>query len=366
VSGRQAFYITCIVLGTLALAYLLLQIGQVLIVLFVAILLASTLRPLVEGLAKWKIPRGLAILLMYLLLIVAVVGLLVVSIPPLVGLISQLFSDEMLSERIRGFFSWLTIFGWDTFNIVLPVITLPEQVLVFIHQLQDQAERQVWPLALDSVLVLGQLILVFVMCYYWLTARGPTLDLILRVSPLRYRALVESVWLEVEDNLGAYARGQLVLMFAVGLACYLGLLVLGVPYAPALAIIAGLTEAIPIIGPFIGAIPAVLVGFTISWPIGLAVAAWYALVQQLEAHILVPSIMHRAIGLNPLLVILALVIGGILNGVIGALLAVPVAGAVQVIVRLLLVEPTLSKRVLLKEGGGILVADGDEVSDTDV
>ncbi|MCL7455298.1 MAG: AI-2E family transporter [Anaerolineae bacterium] len=361
-TSRQAFYITCVVLATLGMAYLLLQLGQILIVLFLAILLASTLRPLVDSLSRRRIPRGVAILLLYLFLILIVFGLLVASIPPLAGLISELFSTEILSERVYRFFSWLAFFGWDTFKVILPVLTLPEKVLAFVDQIQQQAQRQVWPIALDSVLVIGQVILAFVMCYYWLTAREPALSLLLRLSPLRHRAVVEKLWNDVENTLGAYVRGQVILMFAVGLACYLGLVVLGIPFAPALAVIAALTEAIPIVGPIAGAIPAVLVGLTISWPMGLAVAALYLVVQQLEAHILVPRVMHRAVGLHPLVVILALVMGGILNGVVGALIAIPIAGAIQVIVHHLLIEPALQKRGLPREGRAVLVADEDEAS----
>jgi predicted PurR-regulated permease PerM len=365
-TSRQAFYITCVVLATLGLAYLLLQLGQVLIVLFLAIILASALRPMVDRLSRLRVPRGVAILSLYLVLTAIVFGLLVVSIPPLVELISELFSTEILSDRLNRFFRWLAYFGWDTFNYIPPVFTLPEKVLDFVNQLQDQAQQQAWPIALDSGLVIGQIILAFVMCYYWLTAREPTLGLLLRLSPMRHRQLVETVWNDVEDTLGAYLRGEVVLMFAVGLACYLGLLALGVPFAPALAVIAGLTEAIPIVGPVAGAIPAVLVGLTVSWPIGLAVAALYLVVQQLEAHILVPRVMQRAVGLHPLVVILALVVGGILSGIIGALIAIPIAGAAQVIVRHLLIEPALHKRDLPREGRAVLVADGEEPPDTDV
>jgi predicted PurR-regulated permease PerM len=98
----------------------------------------------------------------------------------------------------------------------------------------------------------------------------------------------------------------------------------------------------------------------------LAVAALYLVVQQLEAHILVPRVMQRAVGLHPLVVILALVVGGILSGIIGALIAIPIAGAAQVIVRHLLIEPALHKRDLPREGRAVLVADGEEPPDTDV
>jgi len=240
------------------------------------------------------------------------------------------------------------------------VIALPEQVQALIEQARGMAEQQVWPLAMGGVLVLAQLVLVFVMTFYWLTAREPMLAFILRLSPMRIRGQVENIWNDVEGTLGAYLRGQAILMGAVGLASYLGLLVLGVPYAPALAVIAAITEAIPVVGPLAGAVPAVLLAFTVSWPVALGGAVWYFLVQQLEAHVLVPKVMERAVGLNPLLVIVALIAGGLLSGVVGALLAIPVAGAAQVIVRHLLIDPTLRKRTLRTEEGIVILSDEEE------
>lgn len=157
------------------------------------------------------------------------------------------------------------------------------------------------------------------------------------------RAPVVSYWKQVETALGAYTRGQLALMLVVGVACFVGLVILRVPHAPALALIAGLTEAIPFVSPFIGGIPAVLLGLTVSWQIALLVAGWYVLVQQLEAHLLVLRIMHRAVGLNPFLVIVALIAGGTLKGVLGALLAIPVVAALQVLTRHIVLQPIIDK-----------------------
>ncbi|HSJ52122.1 MAG TPA: AI-2E family transporter [Anaerolineae bacterium] len=357
---RQAFQTTVVVLATLLLAYLLYKVGQILLVLFLAIVFASAIRPVVDWLSRWHVPRGLAILMVYLLVLGIVFVSIVVATPPLIEMTTGLLSGELLREPLLRFSSWLTIFGWENFRVILPVITLPEQVQALIEQARGLAERQVWPLAMGGVLVLAQLVLVFVMTFYWLTAREPMLAFILRLSPLRQRGQVETVWNDVEHTLGAYVRGQAILMGAVGLASYLGLLILGVPYAPALAILAALTEAIPVVGPFAGAVPAVLLAFTVSWPVALFVALLYIVIQQLEAHILVPKVMERAVGLNPLLVIVALIAGGLLSGVVGALLAVPVAGALQVIVRHLLIDPTIRKRTLRTEDGLVIVGEEEE------
>ncbi|HSJ58197.1 MAG TPA: AI-2E family transporter [Anaerolineae bacterium] len=357
---RQAFPITVVVLATLALAYLLIQVGEIVLVLFIAIVFASALRPLVNALTDRGLPRGLVILAFYLIILVALLALVLVSIPPLVSLVLDFFEGDTLRTELERFTRWLAFFGWDNFRIIPPVFALPDTVMQLLDRAESTVEREALPAVQGAGLVLGYFVLVFVMGFYWLTAREQLLDLLLRLSPLRHRAKVEEVWTDVETTLGSYLRGQVILMASVGLASFIGLTIFGVPYAAALAVVAGLTEIIPIVGPFLGAIPAIILALTISGPTALLVAVWYIAVQQLEAHILVPRVMGRATGLSPLLVIVALLAGGMLNGVIGALIALPLAGAVQVIVRHLIIDPTVQKRAPQREEGGVLLADTEE------
>jgi predicted PurR-regulated permease PerM len=360
-SGRQVFNATVIVLATLAVAYLLLKVGQVVIVLFIAIVFASTIRPVVDWLSQHRVPRGLAILLVYLALFAGIAGLIIATVPPLVGLTVDLFSGNLLIERVQTLAQRLAFLGWSQFRIRLPVVELPQALNTLLGEAGDTAQKMAWPVAQNTILVLSQIVLIFVMALYWLTAREPSLNLLLRMSPLKHRTLVEQVWTDVELTLGSYVRGQFILMVVIGLASLVGLLILRVPYAPALAVIAALTEAIPVVGPFLGGTVAVLVGLTVSGETALLVAGWYILMQQLENHILVPKVMERSVGLNPLVVIIALVIGGILKGVLGALLAVPVAGALQVIVRHLLIDPAIQSHELRTESGIVILSEEEPV-----
>ena len=132
--------------------------------------------------------------------------------------------------------------------------------------------------------------------------------------------------------MGMWLRGQLFLSFIVGLLVYIGLLILGVKYALVLALIAAILEIIPFIGPTIAAIPAILVGLTDSWIKALVVVILYFVVQQLENHIIVPKVMQKAVGLNPIVVIIVIMVGAKLGGIVGALIAVPVAAAIGVFV----------------------------------
>ena len=149
---------------------------------------------------------------------------------------------------------------------------------------------------------------------------------------------IKSLLVRIENKLGAWLRGQLVLMLIIGVATYLGLILLGVDYALALAVIAGLLEIVPILGPIISAVPALIMGFVISPVTGFAVIGLYLLIQQLESNLIVPKVMQKAVGFNPLVTIIALMVGGQLMGIVGAILAVPIVIVAVEVVKFLVKE----------------------------
>jgi len=358
-NGRHTFYRTIIILATLVGAYLLYRLSDTVIVLFGAIIFASALRPYVDGLARRGMNRGLAILLIYAIILIGLTGLLIIAVPPLVELWRDLYSNRGLIRIAQALVSQLSEFGWRNFQINIPVFEPVAELEAQLDRAESVAGELAWPFARSTGYVLSQLVLALVMGFYWLTARGLILDLLLRMSPLRHRAQVELIWNDVEETLGSYVRGQGILALVIGFASYIGLILLGVPYAPALAVIAGVTEVIPVVGPILGAIPAILVGLTVSPTTGLLVLGLYVLIQQFEGNVLVPRVMEQSVGLNPLLVIVALVAGSSLNGIVGALLAIPVAGALQVVARHLLIDPVIQNNAPRTESG-IVVFDIEE------
>lgn len=147
-----------------------------------------------------------------------------------------------------------------------------------------------------------------------------------RVAELFHKDLHQKIYstlTRIDFKLGAWLRGQLVLMVFIGVLTWLTLTALGVPYALPLAILAGILEVIPTLGPTISAIPAVIVAITISPSLGLIVALSYFVIQMIENNFLVPKIMEKAVGLNPVFVILGVMIGASLMGITGALLSIP-------------------------------------------
>jgi predicted PurR-regulated permease PerM len=341
-SVRQAFVVTLCVILTVLGAYLVWRLSEIVLLLLGAIIFASAVRPFVSALDDKGIPRGVAIILIDLLVLITIIGVIIVSVPPLVTFIVTVVQSGVLSTKLTQMATRLAIFGWDRFQVLIPVISLPAQLNALIAQTGEEVQQQAWTMTQSTAVGLGQTVLLFTMAFYWLTSREQTLALLLLLSPKAQRQSVHAIWNDIEFRLGAYVRGQAFLMLIIGLTSYLGLLVLGVPFAPALALIAGITEAIPLVGPLIGAVPAVIVAFTVSPVTGLLVAILYGVIQALENNVLVPKIMSSNVGLNPLVIIIAIVAGSTLNGVIGALLAIPLAGTLQVLAQHIWLTPTLA------------------------
>jgi predicted PurR-regulated permease PerM len=147
----------------------------------------------------------------------------------------------------------------------------------------------------------------------------------------RQRPRIEKATRAATVKISAWLNGQLLLGTIIGVTAAIGLWLMGIPYFYVLALIAGIGEMIPVVGPFIAAIPAVAVAATISWQKALMVAVFFLIQQQVENHVLVPKIMERQVGISAVMVIIALLVGGSLLGIVGAILAVPTAAIVQVV-----------------------------------
>ncbi len=187
----------------------------------------------------------------------------------------------------------------------------------------------------------------FVVAFYWLTERPLIKRSVTSWFTMKRANRIRHVWDEVEVKVGGWVRGQLTLMVLIGLASLVGYFLIGVQYWPAMALFIGLCEAIPLVGPYIGTAPAVLVALTQPGNDGLPalvgmgdvgavtravlVVIFAIVLQTIEGNVLVPRVMKNSVGISPLAVIISLLIGAALGGLLGALLAVPIAGSVQVI-----------------------------------
>ena len=169
---------------------------------------------------------------------------------------------------------------------------------------------------------------------YYLLIESPSLfDELLRLFPRAHRPRLQLAASEITTKVGSWLVMQGVLALVIGATSGVALWLMGVPYVSVLALIAGIGELIPYVGPLVAAVPAILVASSASWQLALGVAVFFLLQQQLENHVLVPKLMGDRVGLSAAGVIIALLLGGSLMGVLGAILAIPTAAIVQVIAR---------------------------------
>lgn len=299
----------------LALWFLYL-IRDIIFALFVSVLIMAIFNPLVTRLTKWRIPRFVSVLITYIL-VLGIIGFSIAwVIPPLVEQTTNFVNNIPFLINNLGWGNFMNLGNLNTF--ISQIGALPTQAVKF-------------GVSLFSNIV--SILSVFVLSFYFLLYRSKLDEQLSFVFGEERKKLVGNIIDEIEMNLGSWARGELILMLFIGVLTYLGLLILGVPFALPLAIIAGILEIIPILGPNIAAIPAVIIGFTISPIMALAVIALSFLIQQLENYLLVPKIMEKSVGVNPIVTLISLTIGYRMMGIIGVLLSVPLFLTIKILVK---------------------------------
>ena len=311
-----------------AIVATLLVAWRVVILVFLAVLLGSALEPIVGRLrVRLPIPRGAAILIVYAVFFVAVAALLLIVVPSGIDQAGQLgaAAPEAL-ERARGWADGLSPAALSTSaNTLIDVIA---------RALQPGAPPQpgqIVEAGLTVVDVVVSTVTVLALIYFWMTERARLQRFALSFLPGDRRGEVHDAWNRIEVRLGGWVRGQLLLMIAVGtmtgLACWL----LGLPSPLLLGLIAGLAELIPMVGPAIGAIPALAVAAALRPEVLPLLIVAYVIIHVIEGNVLVPIVMRNSVGISPFLIIASLLLGGALDGLRGALLAVPIAASIEVI-----------------------------------
>ena len=325
---RRGMALTTGGLAVLALVWLAVLAVNVLILVFLAILLAAGLDPVVGWLrARLPVGRRASILLAYAAFLVSVVLLAFVAVPAAINQFNQLSAAlPPMLDRARA---WT-----DTLQ--------PRAISTSLTALVDTVARNLKSAAVpkpDQVVTVGltvaeavvSLVALLTIVFFWLTEHARLQRYALAFVPHERRAGAREAWNEVEERLGLWVRGQLTIMGSIALGTGILYSVLGLPSALLLGLIAGLAEAIPLVGPILGAIPALLVAATVSPQLVGIVALAYVAIQFVEGNVLVPLIMRNAIGMSPLLVIVSLLVGGSAGGIVGAFLAVPIVAAAGVV-----------------------------------
>ena len=295
--------------------YFLFFIRDILLQIFVALLIMAVLNPFVTKLARFKVPPALSILLVYVIVITLVSLAVAGVVPPLIEQSTKFveFAPSYM-ESLQT-----TIFG--------------EQILQEILALAGRIPGQIAKTSLSLLSNILDVFTVLIFSFYLLLSRDSLPSKTESLFGENHTKEFNRLLGVIEKKLGGWALGQLSLMLLVGATTYIGLLLLGLPFSLPLAILAGLLEIVPYMGPIIAAVPATLIGFGISPVMGFAAASLAFLVQQLENYVFVPKVMEKTTGVSPIVTLLALAVGFRLAGIVGVIISVPAVLTIQILVK---------------------------------
>jgi len=312
----------------LVLAGLVAAARDVVLLVFLAVLLGAALEPVVATIrGRTGIGRGLSILVVYAAFMALVVGIAVFIVPAaFVQLSAALTKLPTFLDQVQAWAGNLR-----PGSLADGITSLVKAARAPFEPGPPPAPDEVLGASLVVGQAAGALVTLLFLVFFWLTERSRLQRYVLAFAPQPRRAGIRDAWNEVETRLGLWARGQLLLMATIGLGTGIAYSLLGLPAALLLALIAALTEIIPIVGPFIGAIPAVLIATTISPETVVLTIAVYLALQAIEGNVLVPIIMRNSVGLSPFLVLVSLLVGDTVGGALGAIVAVPVVAGVTVV-----------------------------------
>jgi predicted PurR-regulated permease PerM len=344
---RRIILGTLVVLMVVVSFLLLYRFRQVAVIGFSGIVISIAIAPSVDWLNRHGLPRALSVILIYLVLLTVIVVAVILLVPPIV----EQFTATV--PKIESYYQDLKTALVNSPLMALHQIAsqLPSQLNLAPSALTPataaapsavgslDAVGQVLNTASSIVSVLFTLLAIFLIGFYWtLEGEGVIRMLFLRL-PNDRRESAREILSEIEKRVGGYVRGQGIMALTIGVADFVIFMIIGLPAALAVAVLAGLFEVIPVLGPTLGAIPAVLVAFSYDPSKVIWVVAAGALVQFLENNLLAPRVMHKTVGINPIVTLLAIVAFGALFGFAGLLLAIPIAAIIQILVDRSLLRP---------------------------
>lgn len=310
-----------VIFGLLLLT--LYAVRDIVLILIVSVVLASALDPLVEWLyRKAKFPRGLSVILVYLIFIGLAVTIVYFLVPPMVDQFKQLatrlegFRTE-ISERASSVARFL-----DQTGITSGFSNLGQSFARFTSNILQTT------VGVFSGII--QVIAVLAITFYLISSESGLKNFVKSLVPYKHQAYAVALTDKIQTKIGRWLLGQFILSGFIFLLTFIGLSILGVKYALALALLAGLLEIVPYLGPILSAVPAVFLAFVQSPPLALFVVVLYLIIQQFENYVLVPKVMGRTVGANPVVILVAVLVGFQIAGILGMLLAVPIVAAAGV------------------------------------
>lgn len=321
VSAVTVFKVACV---ALLFYWSIFYLFDIILVIFTSVIIASSIEPMIKWFIARRVPRTIAVLLIYISVAMIFVGTFYFLLLPLLSEIQELtttisaesISAQALGQNIPGFGSVNGLIG------NLPVSELVNKANALMVALSQNAFT-------TASLVLGGLlnfVLIVVLSFYLSVQSGGITNFLRIIIPSSHRRYIIGLWTRAEQKIGLWLQGQLLLGVIVAVLVYLLLTLLGVKHAILLGVLAGVFEIIPLFGPIMASIPGVIFAYTTGGITMAAIAtAFYIIVQQFESQLIYPLVVKKVIGVPPIISILALVVGAKLAGFLGLIIAVPIA-----------------------------------------
>ncbi len=297
-------------------------IRDILIILLLALVIASAMEPMVDYLSRRKIPRSVSVLGAYFV-VIALVALIATLMTPLVMEQFKLLTENLPQYAVQiqaRYPNLMALFGGADLNGVIQTLFSGGGTGSFVTRTVGLFNG------------LFAVVTVLVISFYLVAADRGMKKFIHDLVPSAHQNVVMNLIEKIQRKMGLWVVGQIILSVFIFVLTYIGLSILGVKYALFLALIAGLLEVVPYVGPFLAAIPAVFFALIQSPALVIGVIILYIIIQKTEGYVLVPKVMEKTVGTSPLVVLLALLIGFKVAGILGLLLAVPLAGAIMVVI----------------------------------
>lgn len=314
-------------------------------IFFVAFVVAASLDPWVDKMQKYRIPRPVSILSIYIIILGIMSLAVFLLIPPISHEVQDIAKNfpkyyERFIEIFTFFKSASERFGFS------------QSAQESIKSLSTGLNSLTHGLLTTLTSIFGGFVSFFgilVITFYMTIDEDGIKKFLRSVAPVKYQPYLVHKIHQIQNKLGLWLQGQLLLTVIIGVISYVGLVILGVDYALVLALVAGISEFIPYIGPIVGAVPAVFLATAQSPFKGLMVLLLYIVIQQLENQLIQPKVMQRSVGLNPVATILVMLVGAQVAGFVGVILAIPAATIIWVFLEDFLVEKKIRDRQLLKD-----------------
>lgn len=327
---KQIALATAVVLATAAVGALLYFLIDILLLLFLGIVVAAALQPWHVKLCTLGVPRGLSVVLIYFVLIVVLIAVTLLIAPVVIEELTR-FTTE-LPQAYAGLREQLRASNAGILRITGQRLPTYEALIASLVALSPTFFQSIFEVTASILTTLAYAVTVLALGIYW-TLELPRVErLVVSLLPVQRRSPALTIWHEIESKLGGFIRGQFLVMVAVGVASGLGYAVIGLPNVLVLALLAGILEAVPMVGPVLAAVPALAAAMPLGPPTMVAVIGFALLVQLLENNLLVPRIMGGTVGTSALVGLVAVLAFGTLYGILGVFIAIPITAVIQVIV----------------------------------